>query len=181
MSQIKAWRYAKKMDLRRRMESTSPGQTRKRLLATVHLAKRDLALEDESYRAILQRVTGVRSSKDLCEDGLDRVIGEFKRLGWKPTRSASPKGASRKTSSRPEVRRLWVAAREVRDAGGFTLADTGEKDWRVAVRSWVKRQTGGEEGGIDDPEFLTADQARQLIEQLKQWKTRLRKHDARAN
>ena len=148
---------------------------RNRALAAIHCAKRDLALDDSSYRALLQRVTGVRSSTDLCEDGLDQVLTEFRRLGWKPTRreQASGKRPFRKASSEPPVRRLWVAAREVRDAGGFTLADTGEKDWRVAVRSWVKRQTGDDGVGVDDPEFLTADQTSQLIEQLKQWQERL--------
>ena len=178
--------------------NASPSVARKRLLATIYVAKRDMAMGEDAYRAMTLRVTGNASLKEADQQALLKVITDMKAKGWKPqvkgwkpsnkgwksqpAKGAASKGTFRKASPRPEIRKLWVAAREVRDVGGFSFADTGEGDWRKAFAAWVKRQTGGETG-VDNPEWLTADQTRQLIEQLKQWKARLIKlcHDGTIN
>ncbi|UXF57468.1 regulatory protein [Chromohalobacter phage YPCBV-1] len=61
-------------------------------LAQIHIAKSQLGLDDEAYRAILARAAGVNSSKDLTDRGVSLVLNEFKRLGWKPK---APKRAGR--------------------------------------------------------------------------------------
>ena len=53
-------------------------------LAKIHIAKSQLGLDDETYRALLARVAGVRSAKDLSPRQIVAVIAEFERLGWKP-------------------------------------------------------------------------------------------------
>lgn len=53
-------------------------------LSKIHIAKKDLGLDDETYRAVLQRVTGVTSAKDLSPLKIAAVLVEFKRLGWRP-------------------------------------------------------------------------------------------------
>ena len=42
--------------------------------------KRDLNLDDEAYRDLLERTTGKRSSKDMTELERERVIGFFAAL-----------------------------------------------------------------------------------------------------
>lgn len=64
-------------------------------LAKIHIAKAQLGLDDDTYRAILARVAGVRSAKDLLPRQIGAVIAEFERLGWVPkvapkTRRAAP-------------------------------------------------------------------------------------------
>ncbi|WHS58644.1 regulatory protein GemA [Pseudomonas sp. G2-4] len=59
-------------------------------LSKIHIAKKDLGLDDETYRALLNRVAGVKSAKDLGPIKVVAVLAEFERLGWKP--KAKPAG-----------------------------------------------------------------------------------------
>lgn len=52
--------------------------------AILHIAKKDLALDDEVYRGILEAYAGVRSSVDLDRAGYNRVLSRFKELGFSP-------------------------------------------------------------------------------------------------
>ena len=46
-------------------------------LAVIHIVKRELGLDDDVYRTILKRETGVRSAKDLDEKGFRRLMRYF--------------------------------------------------------------------------------------------------------
>jgi hypothetical protein len=52
-------------------------------LAKVHIAKKQLALDEDDYRDVLERITGHRSSKEITPDQLMPLQREFRRLGWK--------------------------------------------------------------------------------------------------
>lgn len=54
------------------------------LLAQIHIAKKELAMDDATYRAMLQSVAGVTSAKDLSVAAANKVIANCKRLGWQP-------------------------------------------------------------------------------------------------
>lgn len=58
----------------------------------IHIARQQLGLDDEAYRAVLARITGKRSSKDLSANQAGRLLQEFERLGWKPKPSSRAKG-----------------------------------------------------------------------------------------
>ena len=58
--------------------------TRNLQLSKIHIAKKDLGLDEETYRALLGRVAGVRSAKDLTPRQTGAVLAEFVRLGWEP-------------------------------------------------------------------------------------------------
>jgi phage gp16-like protein len=51
-------------------------------LAVIHIVKKELALEDQDYRDILERVTGVRSARDLDEPGFRKLMHHFARSGY---------------------------------------------------------------------------------------------------
>lgn len=54
---------------------------RKRQLAAIHvMAKKQLHLDEDTYRELLQRVAGVRSAADLCALGRASVMDELRRL-----------------------------------------------------------------------------------------------------
>jgi phage gp16-like protein len=55
--------------------------TRKGLLAKIHIAKAQLGLDDDAYRAVLA-AHGVESSKDLDLKGLETVLTHMEKLGW---------------------------------------------------------------------------------------------------
>lgn len=123
----------------------------KALLAKVHIAKKELKLVDESYRAILARVTGKDSAASCDVHQLEAILAEFRRLGWKPKTAV---GSA--YSNRPYVRKVYAVWREAGQVGAVTSAS---KD---ALRAFVRRQTGK-----DAPEFLSPAQANSVTEALK--------------
>ena len=52
--------------------------------ALIHVAKKQLALEDGDYRAILRQEAGVESSRALDADGFKSVLRRFGELGFTP-------------------------------------------------------------------------------------------------
>jgi len=52
-------------------------------LKKIHLARRQMAWDDHTYRAILYRVTGHDSAAELNAAQRKAVIDEFVRLGWR--------------------------------------------------------------------------------------------------
>ena len=50
-------------------------------VAKIHIAKNQLGMDDDTYRAMLQSVAGVNSSKELTPQGIDAVIKHLKGLG----------------------------------------------------------------------------------------------------
>lgn len=83
-------------------------ESRRRL---IQLARARLAMEDADYRAMLERVAGVRSSVDLAADGFEAVMREFKRLGFVSSRDAPTYGGKRLGMATPKqlalIRSLW--------------------------------------------------------------------------
>lgn len=57
---------------------------RRTLIVKIHIAKKDLAMDDETYRDVLQRVTGKDSCKNMTVTELKKVISDMKRLGFTP-------------------------------------------------------------------------------------------------
>ncbi|MBS0598177.1 MAG: regulatory protein GemA [Proteobacteria bacterium] len=52
-----------------------------RQLAAIHAGAKQLALDDDSYRALLERITGQRSAAHLAARDRARVLDEMHRLG----------------------------------------------------------------------------------------------------
>ena len=124
-------------------------------LAKIHIAKKELGLDDEDYRDVLERVTGQRSSKGMSAIQHNAVFDEFKRLGWKA------KAGTFKKSNKPYVRMIHSLWRSCYNKG---VIKNGS---RQALRAFVKNSTD-----ITDPDFLTYEQASPLIEALKEMEAR---------
>lgn len=81
-------------------------------LAVVHVAKAQLAMNDEDYRALLQRVASVSSSTALDDASFDRVMAEFERLGFRSVRTRT-QATRREGMATPvqigKIRALWKA------------------------------------------------------------------------
>lgn len=127
---------------------------RRNLLAKIHIHQKELALSDESYRDILQRITTHRTAA-LCDDRqLYDVLKEFDRLGAgrKQRRDGRPIADS------PMARRcraLWLSLWNL---------DEVENGSEAALAAFVKRQTGRE-----DMRFCNAEQFASVIDALKDW------------
>lgn len=124
---------------------------RRTLLAKVHIAKKDLRLDDSDYRDVVERVAGVRSSAALDVTQLDALLRELARLGFKP----------KKASSKPHVRKVFAIWNAMAEDGIVTDRS------REALSAFCKRMAG-----VDNPEWMTPDAAAIVIEALKAWRGR---------
>ena len=122
------------------------------MLAKIHIARKELGLQEAEYRALLQRVGRVESAKALSDKAAAAVIAEFKRLGWEPRES------KRAPAERADIRKIYAL---------WGALHAGPLD-REALRAWVKRRFE-----VSAPEFLKPPQAREAIEQLKAWQKRV--------
>ena len=153
---------------------------RKADLAKIHIAKKDLHLDDDTYRYIIRTVGKAESgsSADLDVAGRARVLRHFKEKGWKPrskkngtNRPHRPRVAGSvvlATSGQVgKIRSFWI---QLSDAGA--VRDRSERGLRRWVQSATRRrhETGT---GWSAPEYLPKWVAQNLIEQLKQWAARL--------
>ncbi|RYC42829.1 gp16 family protein [Pectobacterium zantedeschiae] len=137
--------------------------TKNQLIKLIHIAKRDLQLDDDTYRQLLITVTGKSSTRDMIVPQLDTVLGAMKKRGFK-IKAAKKANSTRLLDDSPQsrkIRSLWL---EMADAG--IIRDRSE----AALARWVKRETG-----VDSLQWLNSEQASVIIEKLKQWQRRVRK------
>jgi phage gp16-like protein len=78
----------------------NPELARKRKLAAIHAEKKALDLDDATYRALLERITGHRSAADCTLPQLAAVIAELHRLSGKPLRAIE---AAKGYAGKPKV------------------------------------------------------------------------------
>jgi hypothetical protein len=137
-------------------------QQQKSHLALIHVAKKQLNLDDDAYRAILSGA-GVNSAKDIqTKEQLNVVMYAFKQLGFVPSGKAGIKhntvpGRSYGMISRRQeyyIKGLWDLASRAKD----------EK----SLRRIVKRI-----GKVDDVRFLSRRNASAIILALRDicWKS----------
>lgn len=105
---------------------------------TIHVARRQLGLDDDTYRAVLIRVTGKSSSGDMTEAERQAVLQEFERLGFRKTSKGSRKPLEGRFAKKLQA--LWIAA--------YNLGVVRNRDDR-ALNAFVKGRTG-----LDDVRFL---------------------------
>lgn len=166
---------------RRRKRGTLPAEMRKSLLAKVHVAKKQLGLTEDEYRAMLDGHFSVDSAAHLNEEGLRRLVFIMQSYGFQPRRGHARRGESRKGT---------VPATLARDDAGLgrersmrkieaLLAEKGRVEgtdmpWAYAV-SILKRQSGGVTKCF---EHATPDQLRGVISALAR---DARRHERRVN
>lgn len=69
---------------------------RRAMIAKIKIAQKVLAMNDDSYRALLTRVTGKDSAAALEKREMEAVLREMQRLGWKPV---NPQGTRPRVAS----------------------------------------------------------------------------------
>lgn len=132
---------------------------RSRELAAIHVAKKQLGLDDDTYRDMLWTVARVRSAGDLDHAGRQAVIEHLRRRGFtKAFKQAAPRNFGTKPAV-PADRQALVDKLEA-------LLTDGAKPWNYA-RAMAKRMYG-----VDQLEWARADQLRGLIAALEYDKRR---------
>lgn len=72
-------------------------ESRRSLLAKVHIAAKALGLDDETYRDMLEALTGKRSAGKLTEKQLVLVVAALRAKGWN---DGDPRPARKKPAPR---------------------------------------------------------------------------------
>ncbi|XHE13658.1 regulatory protein GemA [Agrobacterium deltaense] len=126
-------------------------------MAVINVARQQLGMDEDHYRALLLRVTKVNSLRAMSEKQRLAVVEEFKRLGFKV------KASSKKLplASKPYIRLVHALWKSCHRKGVI------EDGSRQALRTFVKKRSG-----VDDPDFLTFDQANPIIDALKAMEAR---------
>ena len=63
---------------------TTPKDARQRELGAIHIAAKQLGMDDDVYRAMLRQVAGVDSAGDLDATGRRAVLDHLRRIGAAP-------------------------------------------------------------------------------------------------
>jgi len=137
--------------------------TRARLVRLIHVAKRELGLDDETYRALLHGSVRKESTSAMTVPELERVIDRMKRAGFKVRTKRPTSRQSRPLAQYPEakkIRALWLFLYEL-----GAVSDPSE----AALASYVKRITK-----VDALQWLNGYQTEVVIETLKKWALRPR-------
>ncbi len=129
---------------------------RSKKLAVIHIAKKQLALDDEAYRALLFGAAGVESAGHIKSEVQYRKIMEaFHLAGYKT------KSGQKRDRQLDKCYALWC---ELYHAGGVKSKS------RQSMMAWIQGRTGGCE-----PRLLRTDQKSLMIEELKAWFYRVQK------
>ena len=151
-------------------------QMRQSDLQKIHIAKKQLGLSDDDYRAAVMSASKGKtdSAGELDMQGRTALLAHFKRAGFKPRKPAAkprqpakpdlPIGDDRDQVKK--IRSLWI---ELHEFGAVRNSS------EAGLAAYVKRIKGKEH-----PKFLDIDEASDVIEQLKQWRDRTRTAPFRA-
>lgn len=156
------------------MRKTSPARSalNRSQLGLIHLAKKQLGMDDEAYRLMLESVAGVSSARDLDTEGMEKVMIHLKACGFRkvPGRHEHSGFVARKSAYRTElgerpgmatpgqlaaIESEWDAMQWYWAQGGF-----GNRD--LALRGFLKKRFQA-----SDLRFLSFTQAEKAIMAIK--------------
>lgn len=120
-------------------------------LAKIHIAKKALGLDRDTYEDILWVVCRVKSSADLDSQGRFKLLKHFESLGSSSTRKSRAKND-------PKTKKIWSLWYQLKEANKIKSSSV------KGLRAFVKKTTG-----CDDIRFCDEQQKVIVIESLKKW------------
>lgn len=141
----------------------SPSSDRRsQLIRLIHVARRELGMDEESYRQFLANIPaleGATSVANLTIPKLDQVLEHLKAKGFKVVPKAKKQAIPMADDAQSrKIRSLWLS---LRDAGA--VRDGSE----TALAKFVANCTG-----VQALQWLNNAQASKVIERLKKWAAR---------
>jgi hypothetical protein len=126
----------------------------KRQLALLHVAKQKLGLTNDDWRALLLRLGGTASARELDAKGYETVLASLERLGFTPSGAVGPFFGDRPGMATPQqvqyMRDLW------------RRYPRGPYDERE-LDAWLSRKFG-----VDSLRFVDVDTASRALCALRQ-------------
>ncbi|ABE50991.1 gp16 family protein [Methylobacillus flagellatus] len=142
-----------------------PNYNRNNALAKIHIAKKELGLDDDTYELILSNLCkGKTSAADLDWLELQKVLKHFESKGWisKPAKKARTTTTMKRDSDEVAlIRALWLNLHKL-----GAVKNPSEQ----AIAAFTKRQYG-----VGHHKWLDKNQATHMAEALKSWISRVTK------
>jgi len=128
----------------------------KKLVQLIHIAKTQLGLDDETYRAVLEQVTGKTSTTQMTNPQKQAVLDRLKQSGFKvnPVAKTGVQQLADDEQSKL-IRHLWLS---------LHTAGHVKNPSEQALAAFVERQTG-----VSALQFLSSDSADKVINRLRNW------------
>lgn len=136
------------------------------LITLIHIAKKDLHLDADTYHDALRTAVGKTSCRDMTLAELSRVLTAFQKRGFK-VRSKPQNRALKPATVTAKIRAIW----RLMHSQGFLNSDS-----EVALNGWVRKQTTAQNGGegVANYQWLEKEPAlaSDMLERLKRWHRR---------
>jgi len=132
-------------------------------IALLHVARKQLELSEEEYRAILVRQGECETSADLDELGFERVIGYMTALGFRSTWTKRTFGNRPGMASPAQIglmRKLWTAYH-------------GPDDSEAGLNAWLTKYHK-----VSALRFVTAEKANAVMAALREMAARKQNLDS---
>ncbi|MDR1063041.1 MAG: regulatory protein GemA [Azoarcus sp.] len=142
-----------------------------RQIKLIHVARRELGIDDDAWHVLLRQKFGVESSVDLDEAGFYRLIEHLKKCGFKvrhPNRKPGGGAPSRPLAGAAQARRGEPA--KIRAIWLFMYRELSlvKDPSETALAAYVCRITG-----VEALQWLDEKQTVRVIETLKKWAERV--------
>ncbi|MGX8941136.1 gp16 family protein [Symbiopectobacterium sp. Eva_TO] len=137
------------------------------LIKLIHVARRELQLDEETYRAALMKVCADKTScREMTVPELVRVLHAFQQKGFKVCSKPVLRGV-KPASLVAKILAIW----QTMHRQGFV--QSGDE---AALNAWITRTTARENGGLGVAQLAWLNQdsalAVKVLESLKRWHRR---------
>jgi len=136
------------------MSTTTSAAGRRAMLAKIHIAKKDLGMDDGTYRAMLDNLYGVDSSAKLSPKQLDDLLGHLTKHGFVARKKGDAAPSDSARNREPMLKKIAALLTELGQTEGRHVP------WSYAV-GILKRQSG-----VMRLEWATPKQLRAVIAAL---------------
>ncbi|MBW4708648.1 regulatory protein GemA [Roseobacter sp. YSTF-M11] len=128
----------------------------------IHVACRELALDQDDRRALQLEVCGKASMSEMTEQDMDAVLDRLKKDGFNPN---SKPGKTHRAAPRSDLRLIHVLWRKLGDAGVLDRPD------RAGLNAFVRSRFGDHWQSVpaDIDMLREKDQIDAVIRALKAW------------
>lgn len=135
------------------MAKRAPRPISKRQIALLQVARSKLGLEEDEWRALLIRVGGTNSARQLDERGFEAVLAVCERLGFTPFGAVGPYYGERPGMA------SWRQVQMIRD---MWMRYKGGVFEEAALDGWLRAKFG-----VSSLRFATAETAGKAITALR--------------
>lgn len=119
----------------------STNDKRRRELAQIHMAAKQLGMDEDTYRGMLQQVAGVRSAGKLTQSGRTAVLTHLRSAGWKAQprkRVAQHPGTPANLEREPQLQKIEALLAEMQLSWAYADA-IARRQFGVERVAWLRK------------------------------------------